>query len=204
MPAADANAEFARALRHDVLALLVPLGLAWVIEIADALVFGHGLLRFGILPRDPAGLLGVLSAPLLHAGWPHLLGNTLSYLLFGGMVLFFRDRREFAWVSLAGWLGGGLLTWLIANPFSATGVHVGASGVIFSYFGYLVAIGFYERKFGSVALSLVVALGWGGVVFGVLPGRAGVSWEGHLAGFVVGVGSAWLFARRARARERRG
>ena len=86
-------------------------------------------------------------------------------------------------------LFGGAGTWLIGRSGS---VHVGASGVVFGYLGYLLGRGLFERSLGSILVSLVVGVLYGGLVWGVLPTRPGVSWEGHLCGFLAGVLAAWL------------
>jgi membrane associated rhomboid family serine protease len=93
-------------------------------------------------------------------------------------------------VTLFAALGSGLLSWVLGAPGS---VHVGASGVVFGYFGFLLLAGFYARSAGSILLSIAVAVLWGGTVFGVLPGTPGVSWQGHLGGFVGGVLAARLY-----------
>jgi membrane associated rhomboid family serine protease len=153
-------------------------------------LLGGALLRFGIVPRTTSGLVGILAAPFLHANLAHLTANTVSFLLFGWLVML-RDRRHFGVVTLFGLLGSGFLSWALGAPGS---VHIGASGVVFGFFGFLLLAGFYARSAGSVLLSLAVAVLWGGTVFGVLPGTPGVSWQGHLGGFLGGV----LAARRYR------
>ena len=166
------------------------LALLWGLELADQLVFAGGLDAFGIHPREVWGLLGILASPLLHGGFGHLSSNTVGLLVFGTLTLMW-GRREFLWVTLASTLIGGLGTWLIG----ATGsVHIGASGVVFGYFGYVLARGFYERKFMSIVVSLVVGVMFGSMVFGAVPGMAGpgISWECHLFGLIGGV----LVARR--------
>ena len=155
-------------------------------------LLGGALLRFGIVPRTTDGLVGILAAPFLHANVAHLVGNTVSLLLFGWLVML-RDRRHFGVVTLFAMLGSGLLSWTLGAPGS---VHIGASGVVFGFFGFLLLAGFYARSAGSILLSLAVAVLWGGTVFGVLPGTPGVSWQGHLGGFIGGV----LAARRYRVR----
>jgi len=115
----------------------------------------------------------------------------VSFLLFGWLVML-RDRRHFGVVTLMAMLGSGLLSWTLGAPGS---VHIGASGVVFGYFGFLLLAGFYARSAGSILLSLAVAVLWGGTVFGVLPGTPGISWQGHLGGFIGGV----LAARRFRS-----
>ena len=155
-------------------------------------LLGGALLRFGIVPRTTDGLVGILAAPFLHANVAHLVGNTVSLLLFGWLVML-RDRRHFGVVTLFAMLGSGLLSWALGAPGS---VHIGASGVVFGFFGFLLLAGFYARSAGSILLSLAVAVLWGGTVFGVLPGTPGVSWQGHLGGFIGGV----LAARRYRVR----
>ena len=155
-------------------------------------LLGGALLRFGIVPRTTDGLVGILAAPFLHANVAHLVANTVSFLLFGWLVML-RDRRHFGVVTLFAMLGSGLLSWTLGAPGS---VHIGASGVVFGFFGFLLLAGFYARSAGSILLSLAVAVLWGGTVFGVLPGTPGVSWQGHLGGFLGGV----LAARRYRVR----
>lgn len=152
-------------------------------------VLGGALLRFGIIPRTTDGLIGIAVAPFLHANLQHLVANTVSFLLFGWLVML-RDRRHFGVVTLFAMLGSGLLSWVLGAPGS---VHIGASGVVFGYFGFLLLAGFYARSAGSILLSLAVAVLWGGTVFGVLPGTPGVSWQGHLGGFVGGVLAARWF-----------
>jgi membrane associated rhomboid family serine protease len=102
-----------------------------------------------------------------------------------------RDARHFLPVTLFAMLGSGLMAWLLGAPGS---VHIGASGVIFGYFGFLLLGGWYARSFVSIMLSLLVAVVWGGLVLGIAPGQVGISWQSHLGGFIAGV----LAARRYR------
>ena len=168
--------------------------LRWLLACALLLaVLGGALLRFGIVPRTTDGLIGILVAPFLHANLNHLIANTLPFLLFGWLVMV-RDSRHFLPVTLYAMLGSGLLAWTIGAPNT---VHVGASGVIFGYLGFLLLAGWYARSVASVLISIAVAVVWGGTVAGVLPGVPGVSWQGHLGGFIGGV----LAARRFRTKR---
>lgn len=178
-----------RSLKTQVVTLGASVTALWATFGVNVLL-GGALLRFGIVPRTTDGLLGILAAPFLHVNLAHLVANTISFLLFGWLVML-RDRRHFGVVTLMAMLGSGLVSWTLGAPGS---VHIGASGVVFGYFGFLLLAGFYARSAGSILLSLAVAVLWGGTVFGVLPGTPGVSWQGHLGGFVGGV----LAARRFR------
>lgn len=180
-----------RSLKTQVVTLGASVMALWATFGVNVLM-GGALLRFGIVPRTTDGLFGILAAPFLHVNMAHLVANTISFLLFGWLVML-RDRRHFGVVTLMAMLGSGLLSWTLGAPGS---VHIGASGVVFGYFGFLLLAGFYARSFGSVLLSVAVAVLWGGTVFGVLPGTPGVSWQGHLGGFIGGV----LGARRFRVR----
>jgi membrane associated rhomboid family serine protease len=180
-----------RSLKTQVVTLGTSVTALWAAFGVNALL-GGALLRFGIVPRTTDGLIGILVAPLLHANLNHLLANTLPFLLFGWMVML-RDRRHFLPVVLFAMLGSGLLSWLLGAPGS---VHVGASGVVFGFLGFLLLAGWYARSAASIALSVLVAVVWGGTVLGVLPGTPGVSWQGHLGGFIGGV----LAARRFRGK----
>ena len=177
-----------RTAELQVAILAVCVALAWVIELSDQLLFGGMLDRFGIRPRNLGGLWGIGAAPLLHGGWAHLLANTIPFVVLAWLVML-RRTRDFFLVTAIVVLLGGLGVWLIGGPGT---VHIGASGLIFGYVGYLFGRGYFERSFGSILLALIVAVVYGSVLWGVLPGQRGISWEGHLAGFLAGVLAAKL------------
>jgi membrane associated rhomboid family serine protease len=170
----------------------VTLAILWATELVDQLAFHGALDAYGVHPREPSGLVGVLTHPFLHGGFDHLLSNSVGIIGLGWLVAA-RGLRRWVAVTLAGVLLGGLGMWTFGQPDS---VHIGASGVVFAYFGYLLLAGFFERSFGAILLSIVVGLLYGGMIFGVLPGQLGISWEGHLFGFLGGALMAWLLARR--------
>jgi membrane associated rhomboid family serine protease len=150
----------------------------------------HGaLLSFGIIPRSLIGLRGILFAPFLHGSLAHLLANSIPFAILGWLVML-RDSRHFTFVTVAAMIASGGLAWLIGASGS---VHVGASGVIFGYLGFLIFSGWYSRSFGAILLSILAVAFWGGLIFGVLPGHPGISWQAHLGGFLGGVYSARQF-----------
>ena len=154
----------------------------WLLEIADTLFLGQSLNRLGIRPRTAAGLLGIVLAPFLHGGLMHLMANTLPFAALALLILM-RDRDEFFVVTLVVWLVSGLGVWLIAP---AGTVHIGASGIIFGYLGFLLLRGLFDGKPSSILIALAVGIAYGGVLWGVLPVQSGVSWQGHLFGFIGG------------------
>jgi membrane associated rhomboid family serine protease len=183
--------QLGRSLKRQTVTLAASLTAGWGVFGINTLL-GGALLRFGIVPRTTDGLIGIVVAPLLHANLQHLIANTTSFLLFGWLVML-RDRRHFGVVTLLAMLGSGLLSWALGAPGS---VHIGASGLVFGYFGFLLLAGWFARSWSAVALSLLVGALWGGTVLGVLPGTPGVSWQGHLGGFLGGVLAArWFRAR---------
>jgi len=169
-------------LKTQALVLGGTLAVFWVVFFVNTLL-GGSLLRLGVIPRTTIGLRGILFAPFLHASLSHIVANSIPFVVLGWLVML-RDERHFIPVTLAGMLGSGLLAWLIGAPGS---VHIGASGVIFGYLGYLMLSGWYTRSFGSVLLSLLVTLVWGSLVFGMIPGQVGISWPAHIGGFLGGV-----------------
>ncbi|HEX7641104.1 MAG TPA: rhomboid family intramembrane serine protease [Burkholderiaceae bacterium] len=170
----------------------VPLSLMWAIELVNALS-GHALDAWGIVPRTETGLIGIVCAPFLHGSIAHLASNSLPFLILGWFVMLWRVS-DFVWVSVIAALIAGLGTWAVAPPGT---VHVGASGVIFGYLGFLMSRGYFERSPVSILLSLVIGMLYGGLLFGVLPGQIGISWQGHLFGFIGGAIAARLLARRS-------
>lgn len=187
--------------RRDRGSRLLPVGvlvlLMWLIELVDILVPAQ-LDYLGIRPRDPEGLLGIPAAPLLHAGLAHLLANTVPFLVLGALVAI-EGRATFWRVTLVVVALGGLGTWLVSPAHS---VVVGASGVVFGYLTYVVARAWFSRRLWHVAVAVLVVLLYGGLAFGVLPGRPGVSWQGHLMGALAGIVAArWLHVRRRAAAD---
>ncbi len=164
----------------------------WAVELVN-LLLGHRLNDYGLLPRTVEGLRGILLSPLLHGGFSHALSNTAPLLILGGLAAV-RGRSNFLLVTLFIILVGGAGVWVGGRA----ALHIGASGLVFGYFGYLVARGWYERSILSIAVALAViaVFGWG-MLSGILP-TAGVlvSWEGHLCGLIAGVLAAWLMGRR--------
>lgn len=176
------------------LILVGSLSVFWVAEIIDVVLPFWGLDQYGIRPRTERGLWGILASPFLHGGFDHLIGNSVPFLILGWLTMF-RERWHFALVTVMAMLLGGLGVW----TFGATGsVHIGASGVIFGYLGFLLLSGFLERRFGAILVSLGVGVAYGGLVWGVLPSQPGISWEGHLFGFLAGILAAYVAARLAK------
>ena len=198
-PAPAPRRSVARVLPpHPVVAALIMLAftaLLYVIELVDQLT-GESLDSEGIVARSLSGLGGIIWAPLLHGGWPHLLANTVPFLVFGFLAMA-GGIRQWALVTATIWVFSGLGVWLIGPSDAYT---VGASGLIFGWLVFLLARGFFARSARQIVLAVVLFLIWGGVLFGVLPGQMGVSWQGHLFGALAGLLCAALVARADRAR----
>lgn len=161
----------------------------WVLEAFDW-VLGGTLDQFGIAPRQASGLWGIGAAPLLHVGFAHVAANTIPFLVLGWFVLL-RGVKTFMLVTLITLLVSGFGTWLIAPSAS---IHLGASGLVFGYFGYLLLRGYFERSWEAIVWSIVVALLYGGMMIGLFPQSAGISWQMHLFGFIGGGLAAYLLA----------
>ena len=153
----------------------------WAVELIDATLLSDWLETQGIQPREVGGLDGILWAPFLHGSFSHLISNTAPFAVLGGLVAI-RGRRRWVTVTLSIVVVAGAATWLLARA----GNHIGASGVVFGYLGFLVAAAVRERKLSSVAIGVVAVALYGGLVFGIVPQPA-VSWEGHLFGLLAGV-----------------
>ncbi len=161
----------------------------WLLELIDV-AMGGALDQFGITPRQASGLWGIAAAPLLHAGFGHLAANTIPFLVLGWFVLL-RGVKTFMVVTLIVVIVSGFGTWLIAP---AGSVHIGASGLIFGYFGYLLLRGYFERSWEAIIWSLLVAVLYGGMIVGLYPGTVGISWQMHLFGFIGGGLAAYFLS----------
>ena len=169
-------------LRNQAAILSTSVALMWSIEILDFFVFGGSLNRFGIHPHSISGLWGILFVPFLHGDFNHLIANTVPFIILGWLVML-QKTSDFFIVTAITMVVGGLGTWLIGSPGS---VHIGASGVVFGYLGFLLFRGYFLQNVPSIAVSVIVGVFYGSLIWGVLPLEAGVSWEGHLFGFIGG------------------
>jgi membrane associated rhomboid family serine protease len=169
----------------------------WVVEVIDQ-VTSANLDQYGIKPHDADGLPGIVLAPFLHAGFGHLEGNTVPFLLLGGAVAL-SGLRKVALATVIIVLLGGLGVWLFAS--SGTD-HIGASGLVFGYAGYLIARGFFSRSMLHFVVGIVVIGVYGTTLLVDLAPRDGISWQGHLFGGIGGVVAARILdARRGSRRE---
>ncbi|MGH3318752.1 MAG: rhomboid family intramembrane serine protease [Streptosporangiaceae bacterium] len=171
-------------------AVVVLIGGMWLLEAFDYATVGT-LDLYGITPRRISELDDIFFAPFLHAGFVHLMANTIPLLVLGFLTAL-RGVGRLATVSLIVIVVGGAGVWLIAPPNTVT---LGASILIFGYFGYLLARGIIDRRPGDIVVAVVVALLYGTMIFGILPGHPGVSWQGHMFGLIGGVLAAWLLRR---------
>jgi len=181
-----------QARRNFALALKIALAVTavlWLILIVDS-VLGLELVRFGLRPRHLNGLLGVLSAPLLHGGAEHLFSNTAPLIVALTTILYLYPRSAVRAIPII-WLGSGILAWVIGRPT----LHFGASGFIYGLLAFVFISGMLRLDMRSVAVSAVVWFLYGSMVWGVLPIRAGMSWELHLSGAILGVALAIAFRR---------
>lgn len=156
--------------------------IAWGIEILDHFPWIN-LDDHGLRPRSISGLIGIFTMPWLHGGFGHLISNTLTFVVLGYLIVA-TEKRRFYHTSFMIVLLSGLGTWLIGR--SGT-VHIGASGLIYGYFGYLVTRAFLEKRLLWTVLGIVLFLMYGGMIFGMMPTGKAISWEGHLMGFLAGI-----------------
>ncbi|MFI6150399.1 rhomboid family intramembrane serine protease [Streptomyces sp. NPDC051109] len=167
-------------------------GLLWLIEAVD-LATGHALDAYGIAPRSVEGLSGIPLAPFLHFGFDHVASNSVPLLVLGFVAALSGIRRFLALCALAV-VVDGLGVWLVS---ASNTVTAGASGLVFSLFGYLLVRGFVERRPLGVLVAVAIAAYWGaGILTGILPTNTTVSWQGHLFGLLTGMAAAYLFPRR--------
>ena len=172
------------------------LALMWIVGMVNIL-FDYRLSEYGVVPRTVDGLIGIPLMPFLHGSFDHLLVNTLPAVILGGLVAIQGSKKFLTATVFITLVGGGAL-WVVGR----SAVHVGASGLIFGYFGYLIARAWYTRSLGAVLIAVVVAVVYGGILLGVLPFfQEGVSWEGHLTGLIAGALAARVMWKQGQPEE---
>lgn len=180
-----ARANFRSAMRLS----LVFVGVLWTVFIIDE-ALGLRLGRFGLRPGSVEGLVGIFTAPLLHAGFEHILSNTLPMFISLTATLYLYPNSALR-VIPAVWIGSGALAWFFARP----SLHIGASGLIYGLLAFVFVSGILRRDMRSISVSLLVGFLYGSMIWGVLPTRPRMSWEMHLTGAVVGVLMAFVYMK---------
>ncbi|MFJ8887901.1 rhomboid family intramembrane serine protease [Streptomyces sp. NPDC102402] len=175
------------------------IALLWLLEGVD-MVTGNSLDTYGVSPREPSELADVVPSAFLHSGWEHVASNTVPLLVLG-FIAALGGIRRLAAVVLVVIVTSGLGVWLTAPPNTVT---LGASGVVFGLFGYLLVRGFVDRRPLDVVVGVAVAAVYGSLLWGVLPTDSGISWQGHLFGLVGGVVAAFAFRRPRRPQGPKG
>lgn len=175
-----AQANFVLALK---LAFWLVMGLSMVYVINA--IIPHDLLIWGLAPREPLGLIGIVTAPLLHASFGHLVSNIIPLFVGVSLMVYLFPNAAIRVAPLI-YLGSGLLAWLFARQ----AIHVGASGMVYGILAFLFVSGLLRRDVRSLGVSLMVAFVYGSIVWGVFPFDAAMSWELHLAGTLMGAGCA--------------
>lgn len=152
------------------------------------LLTGRWLTALGIYPRELAGLIGVVAAPFIHGSLGHFFANIIPLCVFTFLLMQFNRERYFQ-ITVFLVVTTGLLVWILAR----SSFHVGASGLIYGYFSYLLVAGFYSKRFVPTLASIFIGLFYGGMIFGVLPLHSYISWESHLFGFIMGLIATRVF-----------
>ena len=182
--------------------LIIPLiivTLMWVVKLAEV-SFGVDLVRYGLRPQTARGLLGILVMPFLHGNWEHLLSNSIPILVLG-TALYYCYPTLANRVLLITWLGSGLLTWSIGDPFSS---HIGASALVYGLNLFLIASGFIRRNRMLIVISLIMVFLYGSFIWGMIPSLAipqNISWEGHLSGALIGIMLAVIYRKEGPQKE---
>ena len=168
------------------------IALIWVLQIFNWVSHNRLDYDYGILPRNIERLPEIFSAPFLHFSWDHIEGNSGPLFVFG-LLAAYRGVKKFLGVTLIVAVTSGLAVWLFQGGNELT---VGASGLIFGYFGYVLSRGVFDRNLIDVLTALVMALSYAYILTVAIPGTPGVSWIGHLGGLIGGIASGWIFRTR--------
>lgn len=178
---------------HFIRKLSIPLGFVcfiWIIHLLQ-FVTGFDLVRLGVSPREIDGLPGILTGPMIHGSWEHLFFNSVSFVILGAIMFWFYPSialQCMVWMYLLSGLG----IWLIGQPYS---YHIGASGVVYGMVSFVFWSGIFRRNVKSIVLALVVLVLYAGFFEGIIPGKEGISWEGHLMGGISGILIAFLYRK---------
>lgn len=178
--------------RKFLFSITVPLAfvaLLWLIKISE-IIFNISFVELGVLPRHVSGLIGIITYPLIHENFNHLISNSIPLLFLAPGILYFYPKAAFKIFGVVYFLPG-FLVWIFARD----AYHIGASGLIYGFVTFLFFSGIIRRDNRSIALSLVVTFLYGGLTWGILPVNGKISWEAHLFGSLAGILCAVIFRK---------
>jgi membrane associated rhomboid family serine protease len=178
--------------RQNISKLLTPLlfpAVLWIVHLLS-LLLNEDLTKLGLLPRNLVGLLGIITSPLIHADFSHLISNTIPLIILGWIIFYFYPKVSYILFVFI-YFVTGILVWIFARQV----YHIGASGIVYGFVSFLFFSGIFRRDNTSIALALVITFLYGGLVWGMIPGWKGISWESHLFGAVAGLIAAYLFRK---------
>jgi membrane associated rhomboid family serine protease len=177
-----------RNLRNALIVMGAFLALIWILQVVN--VADHYQLdqEYGILPRNVGRLGDIFSAPLLHASWEHIEGNSVPLFVLG-VAAAYRGLKQFFAVTVLVAITSGLAVWLFQSGSSVT---IGASGIIFGYFGYVLVRGIFDRNWVDLAVGVLAGVAYYSILAVAIPGTPGISWLAHLGGLVGGLAAGWL------------
>ena len=180
--------EFIREAKNAVFVMVGFLSLIWVLQIANWADSDHLDYDYGILPRVVSRLPEIFTAPFFHYGWAHIESNSGPLFVFG-LLAAYRGVKRFLLLTLIVTISSGAAVWIFQGSNELT---VGASGLVYGYFGYVVVKGIFDRHLVDILIGAVMALSFAYILVATVPGVPHVSWIGHLGGLVGGVASGWL------------
>lgn len=164
--------------------IILFLWLVKIVELAD----GLDLFYYGVFPRKIQGLIGIFTAPFIHANFNHLINNSVPFFFLLTAIFYF--YQKVAWrVLLFSYLSTGILVWFVARP----AYHIGASGLVYSFASFLFVSGIIRRNINLLAISLLVIFIYGSLVWGIFPYLPDMSWESHLVGLTIGALLAFFY-----------
>lgn len=177
-------------LKKMLLAAVIPgsfLFLCWMIFLLE-ISLNLNLASYGLRPREFSQWFGILTMPFLHGSLEHIIANSTSFLILGSLIFYFHNNNAIQ-IFIWSYLLSGIFTWIIARG----SIHIGASGMIYAFAGYLFTAGIISKNIRHMAISLIVVFLYGSMIWGIFPQNTNISWEGHLSGFAAGIALSFIY-----------
>ena len=176
-------------MKDSIRIILILIITIWVVEIIN-IVTHRFFLQYGILPRSIDGIFGIILHPFIHGSIQHIMSNSIPLFVLGFIVAI-EGKFEFFKITLFIIIVGGFLLWL----FGRNSYHIGASLLIFGYFGFVIVNAFHKKTASSIFAALITIFLYGGLIYGLIPVNSHISWEGHLFGLIAGIMAVKVFRK---------